>query len=121
MEDPTIIALLEKQDKRMDSMESNLKDFFQTSMMLNQAKIFSKLETIEDTQEELVEQKKEQNGRIGKLETQTRFFRMMHRNPGKSIIAAMLVLMLGAYSYHKINLKKTFENWTKIELEHNND
>ena len=59
------------------------------------------------------------NGRIGKLEKankDTAFFRWMHRNPIPSVAALIIAIMVGAYGYHKINIKKTVENMTKIEL-----
>ena len=56
------------------------------------------------------------NGRIEKIENQTGVIRWMHRNPIPSAIALLVVIMMGAWGYHKINVKKTVENITKIEL-----
>ena len=43
------------------------------------------------------------------LEKELWFFRLIGRNPKVSAVAFLTVIMLGAYGYHKINIKKTVE------------
>ena len=68
-----------------------------------------RLDTIKDLDEK-------RNGKIEKLEKETGVMRWMHRNPIPSAIAVLIIIMIGAFGYHRINIKKTVENITKIEL-----
>ncbi len=70
--------------------------------------------------DELIDYQKEQNGRIGKLEKETSFFRLIHNHPRIStIVSAILILgmTLGTvYLSHHVNVKKTIENKTGIVI-----
>ncbi len=43
-------------------------------------------------------------------------FIWMEKNPGKTIIALIIMFMLSAFLFHVIDFKKTFERKTGIEL-----
>ena len=50
------------------------------------------------------------------IRKETWFFRLVQRNPIPSAVALLIIIMIGAFGYHRINIKRTFENLTKIEL-----
>ncbi len=109
MKDADLIQLLDKQ-------ENNLKDFINGNGTLVRATMKAEVDRID-------EMDKLRNGRINQneddielLQDETRPARWVYRNPKVSAFILVCVLLLGAWGYHKISIKKTIENVTKIEF-----
>lgn len=124
MEDPTIVRIFERQDENNKAMEGRLKEFIQVSGALNYQKIVGKLDPIEDDIADIKAANVIMRGSIEKnaddidcLRGETRFGRWVQRRPLQAAIGAMIVIMMGAYGYHKINFKKTVENTTGVVIE----
>ena len=128
MDNPTVIALLENQEhrfyERMDTMENNLKEFTKGAISLNHAHITNELDPIKDKLNDLIEQKRLQNGRIEKVEwccdeikERTRFAMWVQRHPLPASVIALIIVMVGAFAYHNINFRKTVENTTGVVVE----
>ena len=86
MNNEEIYKFLEKQDQNIrEILDARLKSF--------NAKMESNLNLVNYKLDDLIKYQEKQNNRIGKLENETRVFRLIHRNPkAAGIIIGLSVL-----------------------------
>jgi len=116
MRNDEIYKLLETQGENFDLKLENMDKTIRYGLKGMRQYIDAGFETIH--KDETI-----RNGRIGRneddiklIKKETWVFRLMQRNPIPSAVALLIIIMLGAYGYHKINIKNTIKNTTGIEL-----
>jgi len=106
--------------KFITDQNRELKDDLKDIIVANGTVVRGKIESEVDRLEEM---DKIRNGRVECLEKEiktvkhdSRLFRWAHRNPKVSIIVVIVLLSVIALGAHNINVKRTIEKVTKIEL-----
>ena len=130
-----VLDLFKRQDESIERLEGNLKEFVVGSASLSHANLIIELTPIKEQLHDIVNEAKIQNGRIKKNEDclkvveketnaridlvkeQTRLFRWMSRNLIATALLLIGFVLVGAWGYHKINMKQTLENTTGVVIE----
>ena len=112
MDDATITFITEQNRQLKD----DLKDIIMANGTVIRGKIESEVDRID-------EMDKKRNGRICKneddikdLKKDTRASRWLHRNPKAAVIIILAASVFLMTAFHTINVKRTIEKITKIEL-----
>jgi len=88
-------------------MNKDDKDYLDLAFKGMKADIKADLNMVGYKVDELIEYQKIQNGRIGKLEKETRIFRLIHRNP-KISGAIIILIIIGGLTMWPLILKAIF-------------
>ena len=116
MDDQTLISLLGKSEENIEKvLRQSIKGVRQyvdagSEVMNNQ------LEMTNVMLSSIVDSNKERNGKIETLGKETSFFRLVQRNPWKSIVITFVLLAFMTAASSRIDLHRTIERQTGIEI-----
>ena len=88
-------------------MNKDDKDYLDLAFKGMKADLRSDLNMVGYKVDELIEYQKIQNGRLGKLEKETRIYRLINRNP-KISGAIIILIIIGALTIWPVVLKAIF-------------